>query len=126
MVKDSGALQRDTWGGNVAEVLAVEDSDITVEGKSSTCAFATTDLKAVLDKHGIRTIALGGLLTNICIESTMRSAYDLVFEVYTLTDCSATLNDEQQRAAIELDWPMFSKPISHDEFLKAVDSTPAA
>jgi ureidoacrylate peracid hydrolase len=121
VVKDTGAFQRDTWGAKVADVLEVQDSDIVVDGKSSTCAFATTDLKAILGKHGIKTIALGGLLTNICIESTMRTAYDQGFEVYTLTDCSATLDEETQRTAIELDWPMFSKPLSHDKFLKALD-----
>ncbi len=126
VVKDTGAFQRETWGAKVADVLEVQDSDIIVDGKSATCAFATTDLKAVLDKHGIKTIALGGLLTNICIESTMRTAYDQGLEVYTLTDCSATLGDEQQRTAIELDWPMFSKPVTHDEFLKALDMAPAA
>ena len=124
--KDTGAFQSNTWGAKVADVLEVQDSDIVVNGKSSTCAFATTDLRAVLDKHGIKTISLGGLLTNICIESTMRSAYDQGFEVYTLTDCSATLSEEQQRSAIEIDWPMFSKPVTHDEFLKALDMAPAA
>ena len=103
VVKDTGAFQSETWGAKVADVLEVQAGDIVVDGKSSTCAFATTDLRAVLDKHGIKTIGLGGLLTNICIESTMRSAYDQGFEVYTLTDCSATLGEEQQRSAIKID-----------------------
>ncbi len=126
IVKDTGAFQSKTWGAKVAGVLEVQDSDIVVNGKSSTCAFATTDLKAVLDKHGIKTIGLGGLLTNICIESTMRSAYDRGFEVYALTDCSATLSEEQQQSAIKIDWPMFSKPVTHDEFLKALVMAPVA
>lgn len=121
VVKETAAFQKGSWGAEVAEGLDVQDSDLVVDGKSTTCAFATTDLESVLRKHGIASIALGGLLTNICIESTMRTAYDKGYEVYTLTDCAATLDDEQHRAAIKHDWPMFSKPVDHDEFLKALD-----
>lgn len=126
VVKETGAFQKGTWGARVADVLDTEESDIILEGKSSTCAFATTDLNLVLSKHGIKTVALGGLLTNICIESTMRTAYDQGLEVFTLTDCSATLSEEQQQTAINLDWPMFSKPVTHDAFLQALETNPAA
>lgn len=126
VVKDTGAFQRGTWGAAVADVLETHHSDIVVEGKSSTCAFATTDLKEILDEHGIRTIALGGLLTNICIESTMRTAYDMGYEVFTLTDCAATVNEAAQNAAIEIDWPMFSRPVTHGVLLDALrDAGPA-
>lgn len=118
VVKETGAFQRDTWGAKVADVLSVNNSDIIIEGKSTTCAFKTTDLKKVLDERGIETIALGGLLTNICIESTMRTAYDMGYNVYTLTDCSATLSEESQKNAVDIDWPMFSKPVTHTEFVK--------
>ena len=125
-VKDAGAFQKGSWGAGVADVIDTQDSDIVVEGKSTTCAFATTDLKKVLDENGITTVALCGLLTNICIETTMRTAYDAGHLVYTLTDCCATLSEEQQRAAIEHDWPMFSKPVNHNQFIEALDKTSAA
>jgi nicotinamidase-related amidase len=118
-VKEVGAFQKGTWGAEVADVLDAHDSDIVVKGKSSTCAFATTDLNSQLKARGIRTVVLGGLLTNICIESTMRTAYDLGYEVYTLTDCTATLGDEPQRTAIAINWPMFSKPVAHTELMAA-------
>lgn len=122
LVKDVGAFQRGTWGADVADVLDRQDSDIVVDGKSSMCAFATTDLKDVLDKYGIRTVVLGGLLTNACVESTMRTAYDMGFEVYSLTDCSATAGQEPQRMATEVNWPMFSKPVTHVELLDLIES----
>ena len=116
MVKDTGVFKRGSWGAKVADVLDVKDEDLIIEGKSTTCAFETTDLKKVLDERGIKTIALGGLLTNVCIESTMRTAYDLGYEVCTLTDCSATLSEQSQNSAIEID-----RPMCHTEFVKAID-----
>ena len=121
VVKDTGAFQRDTWGAKVADVLDVQDSDIVVDNKSTTCAFATTDLDKVLGELGITHVALGGLLTNICIETTMRTAYDRGYKVYALTDCSATVGNEQQEASIKNNWPMFSVPLNHDDFLNQLE-----
>jgi len=121
VVKDTGAFQRDTWGARVADVLNVDDSDIVVDNKSTTCAFATTALDKVLGELGITHVALGGLLTNICIETTMRTAYDKGYKVYTLTNCSATVGNEQQEASIKNNWPMFSVPLNHDDFLNQLE-----
>lgn len=121
VVKDTGAFQRDTWGAKVADVLDVDDSDIIVDNKSTTCAFETTHLNKVLEEQNITHIALAGLLTNICIETTMRTAYDKGYKVYTLTDCSATVGNEQQEASIKNNWPMFSVPLTHDDFLNQLE-----
>ena len=116
-VKDSGAFQKGTDGAKIADSIDLRDADIVVDGKSSICAFAGTNLDFVLRSRGITTIALGGLLTNICIESTMRTGYDKGYRVYTLKDCSATLGAEEQKIAVQYNWPMFSIPLTHDEFL---------
>lgn len=125
LVKDTGAFQRDTWGAKVADVLNVQDSDIVVDNKNTTCAFATTDLDKILGEHSITNVVLGGLLTNICIETTMRTAYDKGYKVYALTDCSATVNSEQQEASVKNNWPMFSMPLTHDAFLNQLDGASA-
>jgi len=44
----------------------------------------------ILRQRGVTTIALGGFLTNCCVESTMRSAYERGYQVFTLKDCVAT------------------------------------
>ena len=67
--------------------------------------FRHNRLKTMLGKHRVRRSPWAGCSTNVYMESTMRTAYDQGFEVYTLTDCSATLGEEMQRTAIELDWP---------------------
>ncbi len=43
----------------------------------------------ILRQRGIQNIALGGFLTNCCVESTMRSAYERGYNVITLKDCCA-------------------------------------
>ena len=93
-------------------------SDIVVEGKRGLDAFPSTNLDFILRSKGIRTVALGGFLTNCCVESTMRSAYERGFDVVTLKDCTATLSQEAQDMALIHNFGMFSRPMNHDEFLK--------
>ncbi len=52
-----------------------------VEGKRGLDTFATTNLDFILRARGITTIALGGLLANCCVESTMRTGYEKGYQV---------------------------------------------
>jgi ureidoacrylate peracid hydrolase len=47
----------------------------------------------------------------------MRTAYEKGYDVVTLKDCTATLSEDEQRMAVEKNFPMFSRPMTHDEFL---------
>jgi nicotinamidase-related amidase len=116
-VVDSKSFIKGSWGAQIVDDLEPQAHDIVIEGKRGLDAFASTNLDFILRSRGITTIALGGFLTNCCVESTMRSAYERGYEVVTLTDCTATLSEEEQRFAVEKNFPMFSRPMSHDAFL---------
>ncbi|OCC05870.1 isochorismatase [Labrys sp. WJW] len=119
-VVDSKSFRKGSWGAEIIEILKPEAGDIVVEGKRGLCGFATTNLDFILRSRGISTIALGGFLTNCCVESTMRTGYEKGYDVITLTDCTAALSEEEQRLAVEKNYPMFSKPMKHGDFLAAL------
>lgn len=56
----------------------------------------------------------------------MRTGYEKGFDVVTLKDCTATLSEEEQRLAVEKNYPMFSRPMDHDEFLTELSGKEAA
>ena len=56
----------------------------------------------------------------------MRTGYEKGYDVITLKDCTATLSEEEQRVAVEKTYPMFSKPMTHDEFLSNLKGGKAA
>ena len=116
-VVDSKSFRKGTWGAEITDVLKPEPQDIVVEGKRGLCGFASTNLDFILRSRGITNIALGGYLTNCCVESTMRSGYEKGYAVVTLKDCTAALSEEEQRLAVEKNYPMFSRPMDHNEFL---------
>jgi ureidoacrylate peracid hydrolase len=127
-VVDSKSFRKGTWGAEIVDDLTPGPRDIVVEGKRGLCGFTSTNLDFILRSRGIKTIALGGFLTNCCVESTMRSGYERGYDVVTLKDCTAALSDEEQRLAVEKNYPMFSRPMKHDEFLAELrgESTAAA
>jgi len=48
----------------------------------------------------------------------MRTAYEKGYDVITLVDCTAATSEEEQRFAVEKNYPMFSRPLDHDEFIE--------
>jgi ureidoacrylate peracid hydrolase len=116
-VVDSRSFRKGSWGSEIVEELKPEPQDIVVEGKRGLDGFASTNLDFVLRSRGITNVVLGGFLTNCCVESTMRTGYEKGYNVITLKDCTATLSEEEQRMAVEKNYPMFSRPMNHDEFI---------
>jgi nicotinamidase-related amidase len=116
-VVDGSAFVKGTWGAAINDEVAPEAGDIVVEGKRGLDTFASTNLDFILRSKGITTIALGGFLTNCCVESTMRSGYENGYKVITLKDCVAATSVEEHDNAIAYDYPMFSEPMTSEEFI---------
>lgn len=119
-VVDGNAFVKGTWGAAIVDDLAPVDGDIVVEGKRGLDTFASTNLDFILRSKGIDTVILGGFLTNCCVESTMRSAYENGYRVVTLTDCMAATSPEEHDNAIAYDFPMFSHPMESTEVVKGL------
>ena len=116
-VVDSKSFRKGSWGSEIVDELTPEPQDIVIEGKRGLDGFASTNLDFVLRSRGITNIALSGFLTNCCVESTMRTGYEKGYNVVTLKDCTAALSEEEQKAAVEKNYPMFSRPMDHNEFI---------
>ncbi len=114
------AFVKGTWGAAIVDDLAPSEGDILIEGKRGLDTFASTNLDFILRSKGIETVILGGFLTNCCVESTMRSAYENGYRVITLTDCLAATSPEEHENAITFDYPMFSHPLTSEEVAAAL------
>ena len=120
-VVDAGAFVKGEWGAEIVDSLAPQDGDVVVEGKRGLDSFATTNLDFILRGRGITTIALGGFLTNCCVESTMRTGYEKGYVVITLSDCVAATSTEEHENAIEFNYPMFSEVMSSRAFTELLE-----
>jgi nicotinamidase-related amidase len=115
-VVDSTAFVKGEWGAEIVDSLAPQEGDVVVEGKRGLDTFATTNLDFILRARGITTIALGGFLTNCCVESTMRTGYEKGYQVITLSDCVAATSPAEHQNAIQFDYPMFSEVMTAEAF----------
>lgn len=120
-VVDANAFVRGTWGAAIVDSLAPTPEDIVVEGKRGLDTFASTNLDFILRSRGIKTLVVAGFLTNCCVESTARTGYEKGFHVVALSDCAATLSEEEQRFTFEKNLPMFARIMNHQEFLSELE-----
>jgi len=118
-IKEGSAFEAGSSGAAFYEPMKPIDGESVVKGKSGLCSFATTNLEFLLRQHNIKNVILAGFLTNCCVESTMRSAYEMGFKVYTLKDCSAATSLAAHESAFEHNFGMFSVPTTSAEIIPA-------
>lgn len=53
-------------------------------------AFRDTDLKAILEQHGVQALTLVGSMSHMCIDAAARAAADLGYQVTVVHDACAT------------------------------------
>ncbi|GAA2181520.1 pyrimidine utilization protein B [Brooklawnia cerclae] len=124
-VVGSQAFVAGGWGAAITDEMTPAPADIVVEGKRGLDAFGSTNLDFILRSKGIQKVAIGGFLTNCCVESTMRTAYERGYDVVTLTDCVAATSSQEHQNAITYDYPMFSRPMTGTEFLAELSGVEA-
>lgn len=64
-------------------------------------AFLRTNLEQLLLDSGSQHIVITGVMTNLCCETTARSAFCKDFEVYFLHDCTGTGSQELHEATLK-------------------------
>ncbi len=117
VVKQTETFVKGTFNAEIIDEMTPQPGDIIIEGKRGLDAFASTNIDFILRQRGIKYVAIAGFLTNVCVESTMRSAYEKGFRVYTMIDCTASLSREIQQFTVDVNFPIYSCPMNHKEFL---------
>mmetsp|Transcript_1370 Transcript_1370/g.2884 ORF Transcript_1370/g.2884 Transcript_1370/m.2884 type:complete len:206 (-) Transcript_1370:186-803(-) len=121
-IKEGSAFESGDSGAEIYEPMKPKEGELVVKGKSGLCSFASTNLEFLLRQHHIKNVVLAGFLTNCCVESTMRTAYEKGFKVYTLKDCTAATSMAAHEASFEHNFGMFSVPIDSAELMEAVSA----
>ncbi|KAK9465062.1 Isochorismatase domain-containing protein [Lipomyces arxii] len=81
--------------------LSIENPKIyRIESKDRYDAFLHTNLNRILRENSVESVVITGTMTNLCCETTARSAFNRDFYVYFPTDGNATLNKAMHDASI--------------------------
>lgn len=93
----------DNWWDFPAE-LAVDARDIQIT-KRQWSAFHGTELDLQLRRRGIQTIVLGGISTNIGVESTARAAYENGYALVLAEDAMSCSSQEHHDSSVNFIFP---------------------
>lgn len=80
-------------------------------------AFWETDLDAILRNSEVETVIIVGTATNVCCESTARSAFFRDYQVVFLSDCTASFDPDMHAAALKTIDVFFGRVMTSDEAL---------
>lgn len=94
----SERIREDHPASRIAGIFETETSDIVIKNQYD--GFLNTDLESILRTKGVQQVVVCGVLTNLCCETTARSAFMRGFEVYFVKDGTATFSQEMHQAAL--------------------------
>ena len=120
-VADGDALRGGTWGAEIIDELKPQEGDKVVDGKCTLCGFNNTNLEALLKKGGIKNVVIGGFLTNFCVESTARSAYDKGYRVTIVKDATAANSEEEQNHSEQKIFPLLGQTLTVEQFINQLE-----
>lgn len=89
-----------SWGEQILPDLASIEGELVVKKYRYSC-FEGTPLELLLRANGIQTLVIGGVSTNTCVDSTLRSAFHRDFYVVLLGDCVTSFAQELHNATLE-------------------------
>lgn len=121
----SAALSAGSELQKLFPALEVAPGDLRV-AKNRYSAFIKNDFESSLRERGIDTLLIAGTKTNVCCECTARDAMMLDYKVVLLSDCTAALSDDEQRATLENVIQQFGDVLTADAALALLDAAQPA
>jgi len=123
-IKDTGAFKGGCSGAEtIPELRSLGDRIVEVPGKRGLNAFSNTDLDDLLREHGVERVALAGVVTSICIDSTGRAAHERGYQVSVLSDCTAGRTAFEQEFYCEKVFPIYAEVLDRGRFVHDVLET---
>ncbi len=101
-------FENGTWGGEIRSEFEPQPGEIVALEHWCSSGFANTDLDLQLKQHGVHQLIVVGLLAHTCVESTVRYAAELGYEVTVVKDATASYSDEEMHAALEVNIPNYA------------------
>lgn len=130
------AQRRAVTGGSVVLPRSHPATDIiaelgpapgdTVLTKTSMDAFATTGLAEELGRGGVRTLVIGGVLTDACVESSARHAAERGLQVFVAEDACAAWEEAFHAASLASLARYFARIASTSEIVRELETAMAA
>lgn len=101
--------------GRIIDEFKPHPEDLIVAKHHTMSGFHNTDLDRILMALHCDTLLFGGAVTNLCVEGTVRGAFDRGYNCVVLSDCVASISKEAQNFATDVIFPMLGKVCTSEE-----------
>lgn len=108
----------DSEGAEFIDELSPADGDVTIR-KHRYSAFKGTDLDMILRANDIRTVVTTGVSTNVCVESTLRDAFETGYYVCIPSDATASWDMSLHESTLQTVHHRFGLVVTTDDLLSA-------
>lgn len=92
-------VPRGSWDAKVLDEIAPTEDEM-VFPKTSSNVFVSTNIDYVLRNLGTRSLMIAGLVTDQCVEGSVRDACDLGYLVTLVTDACTTYSEERHAQSL--------------------------
>jgi ureidoacrylate peracid hydrolase len=112
---------RGTWDGNTVDELKPTDEDHLII-KRRDGAFQDTELRMWLQSLGVNTLVFCGVDTSICVETSLREAFNLGYDVMLISDATASGNQQHYKTTLERVGNYYGIALNFERFKKMIDN----
>jgi nicotinamidase-related amidase len=109
----------DAWA-RIVPILEPQDNELVIN-KTTYGTFTSTGLDHTLRNLGITTLVIGGVVTNVCVETTARDASDLGYGVILVDDACAAHSPEIHEASLLSFQGPFGRVRSTDDIVTLIE-----
>lgn len=119
-IKRKPICVRGTWDAEIIDEIKpnVEDH-IVIKRRDS--AFQDTEIRVWLTSLGIDTLIFCGIDTSICVETSLRDAFNLGYDTILVSDATASINKKHYESTIEKVKEYYGLVMEIEEFEKNVN-----
>ena len=111
---------RGSPGVEILPELGPAPGDVIVE-HSRISGFHGSDLQSVLIGHGIETVAVTGVATNVAVDHTTRDAAQLGYRTILIDDCCCSSDTAYHEASLKSLSILATNIVKADEFIAALN-----
>jgi ureidoacrylate peracid hydrolase len=111
---------RGTWDGNTIDELRPTDEDHLII-KRRDGAFQDTELRMWLQSLRVNTLIFCGVDTSICVETSLREAFNLGYDVMLISDATASGDQQHYKTTLERVGNYYGIALNFDRFKKMID-----
>ncbi len=112
---------RGTWDAQTIDEIKPVDNDLIVI-KRRDGAFQDTELRVWLQSEGINTLVFCGIDTSICVETSLREAFNIGYDVILVSDCTASGNKRHYETTLERVRDYYGLVLDTERFYKLINS----